>query len=250
MRRMASYVLLFHCAVPYLAHQTRTEMEFVRVQPGEFLMGCSPSDNECDSNEQPSHQVRITQAFEIGKYEVTQGQWQSVMGTDPSMFKGSNLPVENVSWQDAKQFLEKMNDRNDGYQYRLPTEAEWEYAARAGITGAYSGSLDDMGWYEKNSGDQTHPVGQQQPNAWGLYDVHGNVWEWVEDWYGARYYRSSPASNPTGPPAGLFRVARGGSWRDDAAYSRLTFRSVAAPGYAQGTSDVDIGFRCVRQALP
>ena len=213
-------------------------------------MGCSSNDGECDDNEEPSHQVRITKAFEIGKYELTQAQWQAVMETNPSKFKGSNLPVDNVSWQDAQQFLEKMNDRNDGYRYRLPTEAEWEYAARARTTGAYAGSLDAMGWYDRNSGSQTHPVGQKQPNAWGLYDVHGNVWEWVEDWYGARYYRSSPASDPTGPPAGLFRVLRGGSWSDDAVYSRITFRSVAAPGYAQGTSDVDIGFRYVRQALP
>ena len=250
MSRVTLYVLLFLCAVPYSAEQAETEMEFVKIQPGDFLMGCPSNDSECDENEEPSHAVRITKAYEIGKYEVTQAQWQSVMGTNPSKFKGSNLPVENVSWQDTQQFLEKMNDRNDGYRYRLPTEAEWEYAARAGTKGAYAGPLEAMGWYDRNSGNQTHPVGQKQANAWGLYDVHGNVWEWVEDWYGARYYRSSSASDPTGPPVGEFRVTRGGSWSDDTVYSRITFRSVAAPQYAQGTSDVDIGFRCVREAPP
>ena len=211
-------------------------------------MGCSSNDTECDSNEKPSHQVRITKAFEIGKYEVTQAQWESVMGTNRSKFVGSNLPVENVSWQATQEFLEKMNERNDGYRYRLPTEAEWEYAARAGTTGAYAGPLDSMGWYERNSGDQTHPVGQKQPNAWGLHDVHGNVLEWVQDWYEERYYGSSPASNPTGPSGGQFRVMRGGSWNDVADYMRITFRSVGEPRYAH--SDVDIGFRCVREALP
>ena len=246
MSRVTLYVLLFLSAVPHFAQQA--EMEFVKIQPGEFLMGCSSNDSECDTNEKPSHQVRITKAFEIGKYEVTQTQWESVMGTNRSKFAGSNLPVENVTWQATQEFLEKMNDRNDGYRYRLPTEAEWEYAARAGTTGAYAGPLDAMGWYDRNSGDQTHPVGQKQPNAWGLHDMHGNVLEWVQDWYEEKYYESSPASDPTGPPEGQFRVMRGGSWNDTAEYVRITFRSVAEPRYEH--FDLDIGFRCVREALP
>src|SRR5437667_5221339 len=114
----------------------------------------------------------------MGKYEVTQAQWESVMERNPSRFRGADRPVEQVSWNDVQQFLQKLNARGDGYRYRLPAEAEWEYAARAGTSGPYAGNLDAMAWYEQNSGKQTHPVGQKQPNAWGLYDMHGNVWEW------------------------------------------------------------------------
>src|SRR6185295_12837821 len=128
------------------------------------------------------HKVRITRQFEIGKYEVTQEQWQAVMGDNPSNFKGANLPVEKVSWNDAQDFLLKLNAR-DGYTYRLPTEAEWEYACRAGSMGDFAGELDDVAWYDKNSGSKTHPVGQKRPNVWGLYDMHGNVSEWCSDWY-------------------------------------------------------------------
>src|SRR5262249_5965089 len=113
-------------------------IEFIRIEPGEFMMGCSSGDTECGQNEKPAHRVRITKAFEIGKYEITQGQWEAVMGTNPSRFKGTDLPVELVSWNDAQRFLQKLNDMQDGYHYRLPTEAEWEYAARAGTTGRYA----------------------------------------------------------------------------------------------------------------
>jgi len=246
MRKGIVCLLLFWCAVPCLARQAVTAMEFVKIQPGEFLMGCSANDSECNDNEKPAHPVRITKAFEIGKYEVTQAQWQSVMGNNPSKFKTPDLPVENVSWRDTQTFFQKMNDRNDGYRYRLPTEAEWEYAARAGTNGAYAGSLDAVGWYRENSHERSHPVGQKQPNAWGLYDTHGNVWEWVQDWYGAKYYSSNTASDPAGPAEGTFRVMRGGSWDDDAAYARVAVRSIGEPNYRHGNFDLEIGFRCVR----
>ena len=213
-----------------------TGMEFIRIQPGEFMMGCSRGDDECDDDEKEAHRVRITKVFEMGKYEVMQAQWQSVMETNPSRFTGADRPVELVSWNDAQQFLQKLNAKQDGYRYRLPTEAEWEYAARAGTKALYAGSLDEMAWYGNNSGraaldadalwqtdesnygrrlsdngNQTHPVGQKQANAWGLYDMHGNVLEWVQDWYGEKYYGGSLQSDPAGPSSGQKRVLRGGS---------------------------------------
>jgi formylglycine-generating enzyme required for sulfatase activity len=181
-------------------------MEFVKIQPGEFMMGCSTSDDACTDDEKPAHRVRITKPFEIGKHEVTQAQWKAVMGSNPSVMQGEARPVESISKGEAQEFLSKLNALNDGYRYRLPTEAEWEYAARAGTTGAYAGKPDDIAWYAENSEDETHPVGRKKPNAWGLYDMEGNVREWVQDFYSANYYSASPAEDPTGPPAG----ARGG----------------------------------------
>jgi formylglycine-generating enzyme required for sulfatase activity len=246
MRRVLLCLISVLCVVPYSAQETRIEMEFVKIPAGDFMMGCAPNDSDCDSNEKPLHKVTITKAFEIGKYEVTQAQWQAVMGTNPSKFKGPNLPVENISWRLTQDFMQKMNDRKDGYKYRLPTEAEWEYAAKAGHGGA-TAALDAHVWYDKNSSGTTHPVGMKQPNASGLFDMQGNVWEWVQDWFAKTYYAASPAADPSGPPSGVFRVARGGSWSDVAEFTRLTMRSIAEPGYALGTSDVEIGFRCVRQ---
>jgi eukaryotic-like serine/threonine-protein kinase len=156
-------------------------------------------------------------------YEVTQGEYERVMGTNPSHFKGDpRLPVETVSWQDAMTFCERLSalpaERSAGRVYRLPTEAEWEYACRAGSTTIYSfgdseGSLGDYAWYDSNSGSKTHPVGQKRPNAWGLYDMHGNVWEWCSDWYDGSYYASSPVDDPTGPVKAIpgFSVAVAGS---------------------------------------
>jgi len=184
-------------------------IEFVTVNPGEFMMGCSAGDDACNNDEKPAHRVRITKTFEIGKYEVTQAQWKAVVGSNPSVMQGETRPVESISKGEARDFLEKLNGLNDGYHYRLPTEAEWEYAARAGTTGAYAGKLDEIAWYAGNSEDETHPVGKKKPNAWGLYDMEGNVREWVQDFYSANYYSASPAEDPTGPPAGA-RGGRGG----------------------------------------
>ena len=218
-------------------------MEFVQIQPGEFTVGCSSGDTECTASESPIHRVRITQSFQIGKYEVTQQQWQAVMGSNPSGFKGATLPVETVSWDDVQGFLQRLNARNDGYRYRLPTEAEWEYAARAGTTDKYAGAsaLGDVAWYGDNSGRKTHPVGQKRPNAWGLYDMLGNVWEWCQDWYGD--YSSSSVENPAGPSSGPGRVLRGGSLYQSASTTRVSIRDGIVPG---GRGD-GLGFRCVRE---
>jgi formylglycine-generating enzyme required for sulfatase activity len=184
----------------------KDNINFARISAGEFQMGFGNS-----GDESPVHRVKISRDFEMGKCEVTQAQWQAVMSNNPSSFKGDNLPVENVSWNDAQEFIRKLNQADSKYQYRLPTEAEWEYACRAGTTGDYAGNLDDMAWYSNNSGSKTHAVGQKQANKWGLYDMHGNVWEWCQDWYDSNYYRQSPGADPTGPTAGSIRVYRGGS---------------------------------------
>jgi formylglycine-generating enzyme required for sulfatase activity len=227
-----------------VAYASRIAMEFVSIPAGTFKMGCSVEDGHCYSQESPEHQVTITKRFEMGKYEVTQAQWQSVMGTTPSNFKGDTLPVESVSWNDTREFLSKMNARNDGYHYRLPTEAEWEYAARAGST-RVSWPPDAIGWYYDNSDNKTHPVGQKQANAWGLSDMLGNVYEWVEDWYGV--YPGGLATDPTGPATGTFRVMRGGSWNYVTAWdARVSYRDYDDPS----GSDNNIGFRVLREAIP
>jgi formylglycine-generating enzyme required for sulfatase activity len=177
-------------------------MDFVKIATGEFMMGCSKDDKECNPDENPRHRVQITKSFEIGKYEVTQAQWVAVMQSNPSSNRGDTRPVETVSKLEAQDFIAKLNATNDGYRYRLPTEAEWEYAARAGMDAPYSGPLGQVAWYAANSEDETHPVGQKNPNAWGLYDTQGNVREWVSDLYTANYYSNSPAADPTGPEFG------------------------------------------------
>ena len=225
----------------------RVKFEFVKVVPGEFTMGCSAGDRACDDTEKPAHRVRITRGFEIGKYEVTQAMWESVMVSNPSHFKGfSDRPVERVTWDDIQQFLQRLNARKDGYRYRLPTEAEWEYAARAGSAGPYSGPLNLVAWHGANSGRQTHNVGQKQPNAWGLYDMHGNVWERVQERIGRRY-TSSPQSDPAGSASGKpgLGSVRGGAWYSQPDEARASNRPVVTP---DGRS-VGVGFRCVREAI-
>jgi formylglycine-generating enzyme required for sulfatase activity len=211
---------------------------FVQIPAGEFMMG---SENG-GSDEKPVHRVRISHSFEMGKYEVTQAQWEAVMGSNPSYFKGVNRPVENVLWDNAQQFIQRLNARNDGYVYRLPTEAEWEYACRAGSTEDYAVNLDAMAWYDDNSGGRTHPVGHKKPNAWGLYDMHGNVWEMCQDWYSQDYYDQSPSADPTGPSIGSDWVSRGGGWYNNA--TRL--RSASRSGHPPDSSNTQLGFRLVR----
>jgi formylglycine-generating enzyme required for sulfatase activity len=213
---------------------------FVRIPVGDFQMGS----NSGSDDERPVHKVRIRQVFEMGKYPVTQAQWEAVMGEgeNPSYFKGADRPVETVSWTDAQGFIRKLNELDDRYEYRLPTEAEWEYACRAGSTGDYPRQLDEVAWYEKNSGGETHPVGKKKPNAWGLTDMHGNVWEWVQDWYGV--YPDKRVTGPQGPVSGSGRVARGGAWSSEAQHCRSTHRLRIAP---VSRSSV-LGFRLVRTA--
>ncbi len=219
-------------------------MEFVLIPAGEFMMGS----NDGDRDEQPVHEVTISQPFYLGKYPVTQAQWQAVMENNPSHFTGDpNRPVENVSWNDVQTFIEKLNAKESGKLYRLPTEAEWEYASRAGSTTAYSfgddpSQLDEYAWHGDNAGGTTHPVGQLKPNAWGLYDMHGNVWEWVQDWAGD--YPSGAVTDPTGPTKGAAQVVRGGGWFDDARYCRAAFRFHFSPGNRVS----NLGFRLARSA--
>ncbi len=204
-------------------------MRFVRIPKGTFLMG-SPPDEEGHIYDEHQHEVTLSRDFYIGVYAVTQRQYQRVIGKNPSRFQGpevknadsSNHPVENVSYDDAVEFCRRLSELSDeqadGRRYRLPTEAEWEYACRAGSKTAFSfgSNATDLGshaWYAANSNDMTHAVGGKKPNAFGLYDMHGNVEEWCSDWYDAKYYASSPATDPRGPDSGSLRVFRGGSWR-------------------------------------
>jgi len=210
----------------------------VTVKGGTFQMGSEDGKG--------GHAVTLSD-FEIGKYPVTQKWWMDIMGQNPSYYEGEDLPVENVSWKDVKDFLEKLNARFTGMDYRLPTEAEWEYAARGGEKGAkdkydYAGGneLDELGWYSINSGGETHPVGRKKPNQLGLYDMSGNVWEWCQDWYGD--YPTGSQTNPAGPTSGSDRVIRGGSWSDDPTSCRVAVRGGNSPGLR-----LDIlGFRLAR----
>ena len=188
---------------------------------------------------------------------MTQAQWEAVMGNNPSEFKGDpNLPVEQVSWNDASGFCKKLNAKGllpAGWRFALPTEAQWEYACRAGTTGDYAGNLDEMAWYDKNSGSKTHPVGTKKANAAGLSDMHGNVYEWCADWLGD--YPSGQLTDPTGPNTGSNRVLRGGSWSGAGSYRRSAYRGNHSPD----SRNFGIGFRVAavpspegygRQAVP
>jgi len=203
----------------------------VFVEGGTFTMGAtSEQGSEVWDDEKPAHKVTVSD-FYIGKHEVTQAQWKAVMGSNPSHFKGDNLPVDSVSWDDCREFIRKLNERT-GLRFRLPTEAEWEYAARGGNQSRrykYSGS-DDLGsvaWYGGNSGNKTHPVGQKRANELGLYDMSGNVGEWCLDW--KRDYSSFSQTNPMGPVSGAYRVRRGGSWYGYARRCRVSDRGVCPP---------------------
>ena len=206
-------------------------LELIWIAPGTFAMG---SANSGFDNQRPVTQVEISRGFWLGKTEVTQAQWQAVMGNNPSSFKGGALPVEQVSWTEAMEFCQKLTERERAaarlpadFAYTLPTEAQWEYACRAGTTGDYAGELKPMGWYNQNSGNATHPVGQKLANPWGLFDMHGNVWEWCRDWYGL--YPGGHVTDPTGAASGSARIHRGGSWGDDALRSCSAFRRRDSP---------------------
>jgi formylglycine-generating enzyme required for sulfatase activity len=209
-----------------------TGMEMIFVKGGCYQMGDTVGGGDAD--EKPAHEVCVSD-FYMGKYEVTQRQWQNIMGGNPSHFSscGDNCPVEKVSWNDVQNFIGKLNSRT-GKRYRLPTEAEWEYAARSGgKSEKYSGGndVDAVAWYGSNSGSRTHPVGQKQPNGLGLHDMSGNVWEWCNDWYDGTYYNQSPRDNPGGPSSGSYRVFRGGSWAYLAAITRAANRNWAGPDF-------------------
>ena len=227
-------------------------MEFVGIPPGEFLMGSTS--RHAQDDEQPLTRVRISKGFWMGKYEVTQDQWQAVMGNNPSGFSGcGRCPVEQVSWEDVQEFIGRLNGRSGGGRYRLPTEAEWEYAARAGTTtDTYAGDVTEpigndpvvngIAWYGENSGYRTHPAGQKAPNGFGLYDMLGNVWEWVGDWTGD--YPGGAVTDPAGPGSGSGRVYRGGGWYVFAGYCRSANRGRNSPG--DRDRDHSLGFRLLR----
>lgn len=219
-------------------------MEMSFIQGGCFVMGCLKGDNVCEADETPPHKVCLDD-FYMGKYEVTQGQWRELMGAAPSFNAGcDDCPVEQIKWEDALEFLGRLSKRT-GRKYRLPTEAEWEYAARGrDMDSLWSGtsnasSLKDFAWLTGNSGGRTHPVGQRKPNSLGLYDMTGNVWEWCADWYDDRYYGASPLRAPRGPKKGAARIARGGSWSVGPSGARNTFRSQVS----HGSINFDLGFR-------
>ena len=231
-------------------------MKLVLISKGTFMMG-SPESEQGRNEIENQHEVTISKDYYLGLFEVTQGQYEKMMGKNPSRFQGDNLrgdslrrdstnhPVEQVSWGDAVKFCKKLSDlpeeKKAGRVYRLPTEAEWEYACRAGSKSAYSfgessKSLGDYAWFDQNSNRQTHPVGEKKANAWGLYDMHGNVWEWCSDWYGQ--YPKGAVSDPVGTRESSNRVFRGGSWYDHFEYCRSARRL----GYFPSGRD-DFGFR-------
>ncbi|MEE8383301.1 MAG: SUMF1/EgtB/PvdO family nonheme iron enzyme [Thermodesulfobacteriota bacterium] len=230
-------------------------MEFVYIPPGTFMMGSAISPSAVEKryggkaiwykDEHPQHRVALTNGFYMQATEVTQGQWKAVMGSNPSRFKGNDLPVERVSWVNAQEFIRKLNQREGGDKYRLPTEAEWEYACRAGSTAPfYFGSdksrLGEYAWYWNNSGQKTHATAQKKPNAWGLYDMQGNVYEWCQDWYGD--YPSGSVTDHKGPSGGSNRVKRGGSWLNLPGLVRSANRF----GYDPALRPVSLGFRLLR----
>ena len=227
-------------------HDTATQMEMLLVPPGTFSMGCTVSNQYgCRDNENPTHSVTLTQAFYLGRCEVTQSQWVARMGLNPSFFQSqsdsASRPVEHVSWNTIQLYLSATG-------MRLPSEAEWEYACRASTTTAFNNGSSDgatvgtIAWYSSNSEFQTHAVGGNAANALGLFDMSGNVWEWVNDWYDDNYYSVSPPTNPLGPVSGTYRVLRGGSWNYNTNFARSSFRSYDWPDYAI----TNIGFRVAR----
>lgn len=244
------------------------------IPPGEFLMGSpkrkkgeflesireliSSREAKSLSYEQPQTTVNLTKGYWFAATLVTQGQWQALMGNNPSYFKesGLNAPVERVSWNDAMEFARWLTERErsagrlpEGYEYTLPSEAQWEYAARAGTTTRWSfgddeSLLGDHAWFSGNSGNQTRPVGQKRANPWGLHDVHGNVWEWTRSWHGS--YPGGSVTDYEGPGSGTILVLRGGSWRNPAANSRSAYRNLNTPGYRL----CNLGFRLALSSVP
>jgi formylglycine-generating enzyme required for sulfatase activity len=244
----------------------------IYITAGTFDMGCTTAqqaDGNCGSDESPVHSVTLTHDFYMGETEVTQGEYQAVTGSNPSYFSncGSTCPVETLSWHSMAQYANQLSvldgltecftyangsytTPNSPYTcdgYRLPTEAEWEYAARAGTDYVYAGSdtVGDVGWYSTNS-SYTMAVAQKDPNGWGLYDMSGNVWEWTWDWYSSSYYSSSPSSDPEGPTSGFYRVGRGGYYPGGAVFLRVSQRDSNSPG----NSYISIGLRLARTVSP
>jgi formylglycine-generating enzyme required for sulfatase activity len=246
---------------PWRIQDIGTGIEMLLIPSGIFQMGASPGDNQASADETPAHQVTLTKAFYLGKTEVTQAQWLAIMGRSPSLFIGGPNPVERVSWNDIATDAQDYQCFNTRTGFRLPTEAEWEYAYRGGTTTAFhsmpgypNGTNDDsllgnIAWFKGNNGALgtstygTKPVAGKAANAFGLYDMSGNVWEWCNDWYNATYYISSPSTDPVGPSTGDYRVTRGGSWEYGSSYCRSSSR-----GWVPNGSDRGVGFRVAKTA--
>lgn len=236
----------------YIVSQTSIQktidsFEFVSIPAGEFEMGSPSNEKDRKTDESPVHPVKISNAFYMGKYEITQKQWRDVMGSSPSYFKGDNLPVEQVSWDDIQNFITKLNEKEGGNKYRLPTEAEWEYAARAGTKTKYffgdeESKLGDYEWYKSNSGSKTHDVGQKKPNPWGLYDMDGNVNEWVQDKYHLNYSEAPTDGSSWESGSGFHRVYRGGNWDAFARSCRSAYRDYFTADFRYE----GLGFRLLR----
>ncbi len=257
MRSLAIAVLALAAALPgsaqaapperielFLDAEKKVRLEFLRVKPGTFSMG----DPSGEANETP-HEVTITKDYWLMKTELTQAAWIAVMGANPSTFKGSELPVENVSWADAQDFLRKLNekakDQIKNRQATLPTEAEWEYAARAKTgTRWYFGidetPLPEHAWFAGNSGQKTHPVGTRKPNPWGFHDLYGGVWEWCQDWMGDL---TEKATDPGGPKFGTHRVRRGGAYTSEAQHARSSFRGSEKPDARSAAGGLRVAIR-------
>ena len=245
--------------VPPIESITNTlDMQLNLIPAGTFLMG-SPAGEPDREDKEHQHEVTISKAFYMQTTEVTQGQWKALMGTEPwkgqefskYVKEGTNYPAVYVSWDDAITYCKKLSEK-EGKTYRLPTEAEWEYACRAGSKTTWNfgndqNALGDYAWYANNAWDigekYAHQVGLKNPNAFGLYDMHGNVWEWCYDYYGQNYYNQSREKNPTGPESGSHRVFRGGSWRFGIPLTRSAYRARLSAGYSHGMD----GFRLVRE---
>ena len=232
-------------------------LEMVAIVPGEFLTG-SPLEEKGRRDFEPQHRVRLTQPFWIGRFPVTQTEYEAVMRENPSMFSGERRPVEMVDWNQAMTFCAKLTESfvfavSERFVFRLPTDAEWEYACRAGTTSAFNDGSDctkpwgkdpaltRLGWFDRNSGGKTHPVGEKKPNAWGLHDMHGNVWEWCQDWYSPNFYGASPDTDPFNGQMDRFHVVRSGSWLCYPGFCRSSVRHKYAPEY----TTCDLGFRVV-----
>jgi formylglycine-generating enzyme required for sulfatase activity len=229
-----------------------TGIKLVLIPAGTFTMGSADDEADRGDDESPQTRVTLTKDFFLGATDVTQGQYESLMNTNPSDFKsaGRDAPVEEVSWDDAMAFCQRLTEREretgdlpEGYVFTLPTEAQWEYACRAGTTGAYATDPDETSWFDRNSGGTTHRVGAKKPNAWGLYDMTGNVYQWCADWYANRY-PGGEVTDPTGPDSGSVHVLRGGGWYYDRSYCRSAYRDFD-PGYRANF----IGFRVVLNSV-